>query len=169
MDNSTEMDNIHINVGGTEFQTFHSTLQKFPNSLLAKAIDSRENYDGKRQCYFFDRSPDNFNKILEAFRKGWVHFSDGACGIELVEELEYWKIPLSVVAPCCTGRLDAALHERNVAKAVKDEIATDCDRSLRILAQSSGWQRNRIRLWMFMQIPVYSAWAQVRKGKNLSQ
>jgi hypothetical protein len=155
------MDIIHINVGGREFLTYRSTIRNIPDSYLTKALDSKDHYNSDLGCYFFDRSADNFSKILEAYRKGHLHLPDDVCGLEMVEELEYWNLPTSMVAPCCTERLQTALHEQAVAKGVREEISVDCDKSLEILARSTGWRIYQIKLWMFMQLPVYSSWAKV--------
>jgi hypothetical protein len=155
------MDMIRINISGTEFLTRRSTILNIPGSTMAEALNTKSHYESSIGCYFFDRSPDYFATILKAHQKEELHIPDDVCGIEMVEELEYWKLPLTIVAQCCIGRIHDALRERDIAKAIKEEISYDCDKSLEILTRSAGWEIYRIRLWMFLQIPVYSKWAKV--------
>ncbi|XP_064618675.1 potassium voltage-gated channel subfamily C member 1-like [Lineus longissimus] len=162
------MDIIRINVRGTEFLTYRSTILNLPESTLAEALSTKSHYESSVGAYFFDRSAECFSIILKAHQKKELHITDEVCMIDMAEELEYWRIPLTVVAPCCMGKINVALLEKDRAKAVREEIMYDCDKSLEILRKRTGWQIYRIRLWMFMQIPVYSglakAWSLLMAG-----
>ncbi|KAI9095216.1 BTB/POZ protein [Phlyctochytrium arcticum] len=64
---------LTLNVGGSLFQTFRSTIERFPRSLLAKLIEhDRYSYalnprDGSRM-FFVDRDPRFFHIILDFYR-----------------------------------------------------------------------------------------------------
>lgn len=65
---------IVLRVGGTEFETRLSTLQKYPNTFLG-AMFSHEDMPPKAEedgSYFIDQDPTYFRFILESYRNGAV-------------------------------------------------------------------------------------------------
>lgn len=55
---------VKINVSGKKYQTYESTLQRFPDTLLG-SVNSREQfYDSSKGEYFFDRHRSCFTSIL---------------------------------------------------------------------------------------------------------
>ena len=83
---STNDKRLTINVSGIKFQTWQSTLLRFPNSLLGRADAMREFYDDQRNEYFLDRDPYLFKFVLNYYR--------------------FWKITLF------TGRLPRCVRGR---------------------------------------------------------
>lgn len=55
---------IRINVRGKSYETYHSTLIQYPNTLLGSELQRRKYYDRRIQAYCFDVSPDAFEAIL---------------------------------------------------------------------------------------------------------
>lgn len=55
---------IRINVSGNVFETFESTLARFPNTLLGCKTKRNYFFDSKRQEYFFNRNRNVFDSIL---------------------------------------------------------------------------------------------------------
>ena len=50
------MEKVKFNVGGKTFESYASTLTRFPNSKLAKLDKSMDSYCLKQGEYFFDRN-----------------------------------------------------------------------------------------------------------------
>jgi hypothetical protein len=57
-------DRVIINVCGDRYETYRSTLEQYPNSLLGNARRRQYYYDKERQEYFFDRNRSSFEAIL---------------------------------------------------------------------------------------------------------
>ncbi|XP_064620963.1 potassium voltage-gated channel protein Shaw-like [Lineus longissimus] len=151
-----KMDIMKINVGGSVFQTERQTILNIPQSKLGCTISINEHYDETTGVFFFDRRPGLFESILSAHRDGEVHLPSNACGSELLQELEFWNIPETMVASCCFGKVKKDVTEREIARAVADEICCGVDESLEIRASSTGWGRKRMDTWFFMEFPVSS-------------
>ena len=70
-DDCPDRDLLCINVGGREFWTYYSTLERLPGTTLsriAREKHSHETWMESRKSYFFDRSPDAFRSVLEYYR-----------------------------------------------------------------------------------------------------
>jgi sialic acid synthase SpsE len=100
-----KMDIVKINVGGRVFLTHRRTVNKLPRSTLAIAVGNADYYENSLDMFFFDRRPGLFEAILEAHRDGEIHFPSAACGSEMVAELEFWNLPISMVASCCIAKV----------------------------------------------------------------
>jgi len=99
-----EKDLITLNIGGTVFKTLRSTLNKFPDSKLGKLRPSSINYINSSNEYFFDRSPELFNVILDYYRSEDIqlHIPSYICGAVLISELKFWEIPIRNISDCPT-------------------------------------------------------------------
>ncbi|CAG8488031.1 831_t:CDS:2 [Ambispora gerdemannii] len=116
---NTDEEDIHIalNVGGMKYETYYSTLLKYPTSYLAKFIE-KEDPDDKDE-YFIDRDGQLFWYVLEFYRNGTIVFQDPdkmcvTCGRVatrelLKEEFEFYEIPFTVTE---------AADKSNLANAV---------------------------------------------------
>ena len=62
----------HLNVGGREYVTSKSTLQKVPEGMLAIMISSQAPSGMVNGAYFIDRDPDLFAYAPEQLRTGTV-------------------------------------------------------------------------------------------------
>ena len=100
---------VRINVGGRKFQTWESTLRRFPNTLLG--CNEKDNYfDGVTREYFFDRDPGFFRHILNFYRKGRLHFSAEQCDLPYEEELSFYRIDSDYIAPCCRAEFETIVQ-----------------------------------------------------------
>jgi hypothetical protein len=64
---STSLNNhstVKINVSGKKYQTFETTLQRFPDTLLGSPATREPFYDAAKGEYFFDRHRSCFTSIL---------------------------------------------------------------------------------------------------------
>ena len=57
-------DRVIINVCGDRYETYRSTLERYPNTLLGNARRRQYYYDKERKEYFFDRNRSSFESIL---------------------------------------------------------------------------------------------------------
>ena len=95
------MEKVKFNVGGKTFESYTSTLNRFPNSKLAKLNKSMDSYCLEHGGYFFDRNPKIFAAILEACRTGELHVPRNTCHSSLKREFEFWEISPGHLQPCC--------------------------------------------------------------------
>ena len=61
---------ITINISGTRFETFESTLARLPNSLLGSSIKKAPYYDPSHNEFYFDRNKHVFDSILFYYQSG---------------------------------------------------------------------------------------------------
>ena len=86
---STNDRRLTINVSGIKFQTWQSTLLRFPDSLLGSIDTMQQFYDARRKEYFLDRDPYLFKFVLNYYRYGKLHCSQEDCPAAFEEELQY--------------------------------------------------------------------------------
>lgn len=100
-------DRIKINVGGRVFETYVSTLRKYPHTLLGTMLHPRNAHmlggrgkvgpDGKPAPdleLFFDRNPRMFEVILDFYRTSAIHRPPDVSWEMLQEELSFFQIDL---------------------------------------------------------------------------
>lgn len=100
-------DRIKINVGGRIFETYVSTLRKYPHTLLGTMLHPRNAHmlgnknktstDGKPLPdteLFFDRNPRMFEIILDFYRTSAIHRPPDVSWEMLQEELSFFQIDL---------------------------------------------------------------------------
>lgn len=92
---------VIINVGGTRFETYRSTLRLLPETRLAQLSPTNSDFDSSRVEYFFDRDPASFAAILNYYRTGKLHVPNDVCGNLFYEELNFWGIGERSIQPCC--------------------------------------------------------------------
>ena len=98
---STRDKRLTINVSGIKFQTWQSTLMRFPDSLLGSAEAMKQFYDDRRKEYFLDRDPHLFKFVLNYYRFGKLHFSQEDCPAAFEEELQFYGFSVYDVNDCC--------------------------------------------------------------------
>lgn len=99
-------DRIKINVGGRLFETYTSTLRKYPHTLLGTMLHPRNAHllgaskagpDGKPSSdmeLFFDRNARMFEIILDFYRTSQIHRPPDVSWEMLQEELSFFQIDL---------------------------------------------------------------------------
>ena len=93
---------INLNIGGQKFTTTSLTLSRIPDSRLAKLDTNDPSFDAQFEEYYFDRNPNLVNYILDGYRIGAIHFPHSSCMTFVKQELEFWNIGNSYIAPCCS-------------------------------------------------------------------
>ncbi|CAE7217987.1 ravA [Symbiodinium natans] len=85
---------VRLNVGGREYITSTSTLQKVGDSMLARMIQSSIPSATQNGAYFIDRDPDLFAYILEYLRDGAVELPSSSEPLRRLErEASFFMLP----------------------------------------------------------------------------
>ncbi|VDI27582.1 potassium voltage-gated channel Shal-related subfamily D member 2 [Mytilus galloprovincialis] len=93
-------DRITINVSGTKFETWRTTLEKYPDTLLG-SNEKEFFFDDENRDYFFDRDPELFRHILNYYRTGKLHYPKHECISSYDEELAFFGIMPDLIRDCC--------------------------------------------------------------------
>ncbi|XP_072237889.1 A-type voltage-gated potassium channel KCND3-like [Leuresthes tenuis] len=100
-DNSKRQDElIMLNVSGRRFQTWRTTLDRYPDTLLGSS-EKDYFYNEETKEYFFDRDPDAFRSILNFYRTGKLHYPRHECISAYDEELIFFGIIPEIIGDCC--------------------------------------------------------------------
>ncbi|KAK5867162.1 hypothetical protein PBY51_011677 [Eleginops maclovinus] len=91
---------IILNVSGTKFQTWRTTLERYPDTLLGSTERDFFFHDETNE-YFFDRDPDIFRHILNFYRTGKLHYPRQECISAYDEELAFFGIIPEIIGDCC--------------------------------------------------------------------
>ncbi|KAF3855025.1 hypothetical protein F7725_023080 [Dissostichus mawsoni] len=91
---------IILNVSGTKFQTWRTTLERYPDTLLGSTERDFFFHDETNE-YFFDRDPDIFRHILNFYRTGKLHYPRQECIAAYDEELAFFGIIAEIIGDCC--------------------------------------------------------------------
>ena len=93
-------DKLRINVSGRVFETWKTTLDKYPDTLLG-SNEKEFFYDDHSHEYFLDRDPDLFLHVLNYYRTGKLHYPKHECILAFDEELAYFGIIPEIIGDCC--------------------------------------------------------------------
>jgi len=91
---------VILNVGGRRFETYTQTLTRFPDSLVGVMFAERNKNlrkPDKNGEYFFDRSYEAFEVILNYFRTGDLIIPPHIPRRVIRQELDFWQIPSNVL------------------------------------------------------------------------
>uniref|UniRef100_A0A3P9HDR7 A-type voltage-gated potassium channel KCND1 n=1 Tax=Oryzias latipes TaxID=8090 RepID=A0A3P9HDR7_ORYLA len=91
---------IILNVSGTKFQTWKTTLERYPDTLLGSTERDFFFHEESNE-YFFDRDPDIFRHILNFYRTGKLHYPRQECISAYDEELMFFGIIPEIIGDCC--------------------------------------------------------------------
>ena len=83
------------------FQTYLSTLQKFPNTHLGKLFSSGATMK-RQEIEFFDRNPKVFSAILDFYRTGLLIKPVQTNESIWKDELDFWSLPYIESEPDAT-------------------------------------------------------------------
>ncbi|XP_026568825.1 potassium voltage-gated channel subfamily D member 3 isoform X2 [Pseudonaja textilis] len=91
---------IILNVSGRRFQTWRTTLERYPDTLLG-STEKEFFFNEDTREYFFDRDPDVFRCILNFYRTGKLHYPRYECISAYDEELAFYGILPDIIGDCC--------------------------------------------------------------------
>ena len=148
---------IRLNIGGVEFITLISTLQRYPDTRLGRLVGGDVQNIGENDVFFFDRNPHLFHFILDLYRKRVFHFPQNICGPTMKDELEYWKIPEDCIAGCCMEHYREVENQEKLDRYLEEE----CYGSE---AQDTLHKGNFMkRIYIFLEYPNSSRGAKVNR------
>ncbi|XP_067653644.1 potassium voltage-gated channel protein Shaw-like [Haliotis asinina] len=158
----TSNETILFNVGGSQFETYRSTLNRLPFSPLADEDFLKKHYREDRKEYFFDRDPDVFKAILNYLRTGELHLPAWLCGASIKNELAFWGVEEDEIEECCwtnynswTTTLEAL---RKLEKNRKGALGHVDENNK---SPKTPWKGFCQRGWTLMNNPRASGWAWV--------
>ncbi|KAJ1547773.1 hypothetical protein HK096_011631 [Nowakowskiella sp. JEL0078] len=89
-------DRVRLNVGGIRYETYISTLQRDPESLLGMMFSDRNasivKPDPISKEYFFDRNGHTFEIVLDYCRTGQLNLLAGISLESVRTEMDFWQI-----------------------------------------------------------------------------
>ncbi|KAL7672426.1 hypothetical protein ACOME3_007311 [Neoechinorhynchus agilis] len=83
---------IQINVGGLVFETLPSTLNRYPNALLANEKRLSKYWVSHRKQYFFDRSRRSFVEIFNYYQTGEIKKPPAVSLSEFLDEIDFFEL-----------------------------------------------------------------------------
>lgn len=156
---------IRLNVGGTLFETYVSTLKKLRTCKLSKEYEMKKYYREETKDYFLDRDPQVFSVVLNYLRTGELHIPTFLCGPILQREFDYWGIDELDIERCCWQPYNTwKTQNRSLEKLESDRKKSTTQRDLKCDRNSpSLWKRIRAVVWNFLQDPSSSRSAKVSR------
>lgn len=170
-----QQNRVTLNVGGTRYKVYKSTLKKIPATRLSRLTESLANYDPNANEYFFDRHAGVFAQILNYYRTGKLHYPTNVCGPLFEEELEFWGLDANQVEPCCWMTY-TVYRDTQETLAILDRLDNNVDLdtlSDELLADKFGygdqyrgnsqnfWQQIKPKIWLLFDEPYSSCLAKI--------
>ncbi|XP_060105439.1 potassium voltage-gated channel subfamily C member 1-like [Heteronotia binoei] len=156
---------IVLNVGGIRHETYCSTLKAFPGTKLCQLTEPQSHakfdYDPGTNEFFFDRSNRVFGNVLNYYRTKHLHCPAEVCKSFWEEELLFWEIPHTTLAPCCWMKLGNTQGPEEEFLLRSDSDNHDGD-SLALLGRVERrdyhlWARWQPKIWALFDKPYSSA------------
>ncbi|XP_069094766.1 A-type voltage-gated potassium channel KCND3 isoform X3 [Pleurodeles waltl] len=110
---------IVLNVSGRRFQTWRTTLERYPDTLLG-STEKDFFFNEETQEYFFDRDPEVFRSILNFYRSGKLHYPRYECISAYDDELAFYGILPEIIGDCCYEEYKDRKRE-NAERLMDDE------------------------------------------------
>ena len=139
---------ITFNVSGRRFETWRSTLERYPDTLLGSEMMQRF-HNSETGEYILNRDPLIFKYILNFYRTGKLHCFWGYCHHEFLEELNFYGIPIELVNSCC----EDFLKREKTAPQLKS--SSEMAQSAELYLEGSGGTM-REKLWYLFEYPQHS-------------
>uniref|UniRef100_A0A667YR62 Potassium voltage-gated channel modifier subfamily V member 1 n=1 Tax=Myripristis murdjan TaxID=586833 RepID=A0A667YR62_9TELE len=106
------LDFFIINVGGSRYVLSQELLASYPETRLGKlaccsrdsALELCDDADFLENEFFFDRSSQTFQYVMNFYRTGHLHVREELCAISFLQEIEYWGIDELLIKACCRER-----------------------------------------------------------------
>ncbi|XP_013399960.1 potassium voltage-gated channel subfamily C member 3-like [Lingula anatina] len=144
---------VTINISGTKFVSKWGTLASIPNSRLSKLTE--DDVDPVEHDIFFERDATYFPAILGLYSTGTLHFPHNLCGPAILAELDFWKVDITFLAPCCRASCFAFEMKQNENEALLaefGELVTPSD----VAERARDCDSCRQRIWRFLEYPLAS-------------
>ncbi|XP_059834299.1 potassium voltage-gated channel subfamily D member 2 isoform X2 [Hypanus sabinus] len=131
---------VILNVSGRRFQTWRSTLERYPDTLLGSS-EKDFFYNDEIREYFFDRDPDIFRNILNFYRTGKLHYPRHECISAYDEELSFFGIIPEIIGDCCYEEYKDRKRENveRIMDDAEDELSSE-NRLPSMTARQKVWR-----------------------------
>ncbi|XP_072915636.1 A-type voltage-gated potassium channel KCND2 isoform X2 [Hemitrygon akajei] len=131
---------VILNVSGRRFQTWRSTLERYPDTLLGSS-EKDFFYNDEIREYFFDRDPDIFRNILNFYRTGKLHYPRHECISAYDEELSFFGIIPEIIGDCCYEEYKDRKRENveRIMDDAEDELSNE-NRLPSMTARQKVWR-----------------------------
>ena len=157
---------VVLNISGTIFETFASTLKRFPGTRLERLSENSHNYRPERDEYFFDRNPLFFSQILNFYRYGSLHLPSGNCGPAMKRELDYWGVSMIHLEQCCLHYFKACVSNETALEVCDIVMEATIDYRLAELFSIRRSTTEKVR--QFLEDPSYSKLSKVGASRHVS-
>ena len=88
-----ESSNVVLNVGGTRYEVARTTLDRYPDSMLATLVSKRWTANNANRPIFIDRDGSRFQFVLDFLRDGKVHLPASVSAEALRADFAYYGLP----------------------------------------------------------------------------
>ncbi|CAI5445142.1 unnamed protein product [Caenorhabditis angaria] len=100
---------VRLNVGGQRFMLKKETIRKRGVGRLLDIVNKSSECADAYFCpsneYYFERPPMLFHIVYQFYLNGIIHQPTNLCPMDIIEELEYWRIvPDQYLASCCCAQ-----------------------------------------------------------------
>ncbi|XP_056378595.1 potassium voltage-gated channel subfamily V member 1 isoform X2 [Hyla sarda] len=151
-------DHFTINVGGSRFILSLKTLSSHPHTRLGKLATSGgdEVYDLCDDAnlmdneYFFDRSSQMFEYIMNYYKTGRLHVMEQLCAVSFLQEIEYWGIDELSIDHCCRDRYFRKKLKTESLDVKKDEEEIEAEEDDFTGVVCEHWRQ---KLWDVLEKP----------------
>ncbi|KAJ7985488.1 hypothetical protein DPEC_G00352550 [Dallia pectoralis] len=136
-ESSSVCNDFIVNVGGTRYVFSQEQLAPHPETRLGKlalstwdcVLDLCDDADFLKNEFFFDRSSQTFQYVMNFYLTGHLHVREEVCVLSFLQEIEYWGIDELCIDPCCRDRYyrRKELKERPEIDEVEDDVSEDED------------------------------------------
>uniref|UniRef100_A0A1I7TEZ7 BTB domain-containing protein n=1 Tax=Caenorhabditis tropicalis TaxID=1561998 RepID=A0A1I7TEZ7_9PELO len=102
---------IKLNVGGQRFMLRKETIKKRGVGRLLDLVNkpviesNADAFFSSTSEFYFERPPALFHIVYQFYLNGVIHQPTNLCPVDIIEELEYWRIiPDEYLASCCCAQ-----------------------------------------------------------------
>uniref|UniRef100_A0A3Q3FB94 Potassium voltage-gated channel modifier subfamily V member 1 n=1 Tax=Labrus bergylta TaxID=56723 RepID=A0A3Q3FB94_9LABR len=150
-----------VNVGGSRYELSQELLASFPETRLGKlaccsrdsALELCDDADLLENEFFFDRSSQTFQYVMNYYRTGHLHVMEELCEVSFLQEIEYWGIDELRIKSCCRDRYYRRKEQKESLDARRELEAEDVDDEDFVGAACPALRR---RLWDLLEKPESS-------------
>uniref|UniRef100_A0A673A3U8 Potassium voltage-gated channel subfamily V member 1 n=1 Tax=Sphaeramia orbicularis TaxID=375764 RepID=A0A673A3U8_9TELE len=116
------------------------------------ALELCDDADFLENEFFFDRSSQTFQYVMNYYRTGHLHVMEELCEISFLQEIEYWGIDEIRINPCCRERYYRRKEQKDTLDVKKDFEVDDGDEDF----VGAACPALRRRLWDLLEKPESS-------------
>nr|KAF6290790.1 potassium voltage-gated channel subfamily D member 3 [Myotis myotis] len=113
---------IVLNVSGRRFETWRTTLERYPDTLLG-STEKEFFFNEDTKEYFFDRDPEVFRCVLNFYRTGKLHYPRYECISAYDDELAFYGILPEIIGDCCYEEYKD--RKRENAERLQDDLDSE--------------------------------------------